>query len=533
MVDVDSLRARIDRMFVSPGSDSTPGGVVGVARAGAPTFYRAWGVTNLEVPTPIDTGTVFEAGSVSKQFTAGAVLRLAQQGKLTLDDDVRRWLPELRADLPRVTIRQLLHHQSGWRDWGDLVELQGWPRGTRAFTMEDALALLARQRALNFAPGDEYLYSNTNYVLAALIVQRASGEPFAQYCRRALFLPLGMTHTQWRDDYTRRVPRRATAWTPNDDGAWQLDMPFENVIGHGGLLTTVPDLLRWQANFLNPRLGGADWVREMETDGRLNNGAPSGYALGLHVEMREGRCRVDHAGATAGYRAYVGREPARGVAVALLANAGSLRSDLLGPGLLDAALGDAPAADEAAPELGPEATTGPRAALAGLYRSGRTGQPITVAAFRDGLTLNRWSAYRDSGVGTFVNAAGTRALRFDPPPAGIALPLRFVSVGPGGDTIVYERVAPWTPTVAERRALIGVYRSDEVDAAWRIEAAGDTLLLVGRGGVRDPLEPVHRDAFSGSDSGWLVTFTRGTRGAITGFEVGMTRTRRVPFRRTP
>ena len=212
---------------------------------------------------------------------------------------------------------------------------------------------------------------------------------------------------------------------------------------------------------------------------------------------------------------------------------GPLRPVVLGPGLLDAALGDAPAADEAAPELGPEATTGPRAALAGLYRSGRTGQPITVAAFRDGLTLNGWSGYRDSGVGTFVNAAGTRALRFDPPPAGIALPLRFVSIGPGGDTIDYERVAPWTPTPAERRAFVGGYRSDEVDAAWRTDASGDTLLLVGRGGVRDPLEPVYRDAFTGSNSGWLVTFTRGARGAVTGFEVGMTRTRRVPFRRTP
>ena len=156
------------------------------------------------------------AASVSKPYPASAPpLRLAQQGKLTLDDDVRRWLPELRADLPRVTIRQLLHHQSGWRDWGDLVELQGWPRGTRAFTMEDALALLARQRALNFAPGDEYLYSNTNYVLAALIVQRASGEPFAQYCRRALFLPLGMTHTQWRID-TRS--RRGHRQLPTDAG---------------------------------------------------------------------------------------------------------------------------------------------------------------------------------------------------------------------------------------------------------------------------------------------------------------------------
>lgn len=123
--------------------------------------------------------------------------------------------------------------------------------------MEDALALLARQRALNFTPGAEDLYSHTNYVLAALVVQRASGQPFADYCRRALFGPLGMTRTQWRDDYTRVVSRRATAWSPDDAGAWHLDMPLENVIGHGGLLTTVPDLLRWEANFMKPAPGGA------------------------------------------------------------------------------------------------------------------------------------------------------------------------------------------------------------------------------------------------------------------------------------
>ena len=336
--------ARVDSVFHRVDSETTPGCVAGLSREGSGILFRSYGSANLESGAMNDTATVFEAGSVSKQFTAAAIVLLAQQGKLTLDDAVRRWIPELSTRAPAFTIRQMLHHESGLRDYGNIVELTGWPRGSRAYTIDDILPVLARQRALNFEPGAEYSYSNSNYVLAAVIVARASGESFESFTRRMIFVPLGMSHTSWRGDYTRLVPRRASAWSPDDSSHWHLDMPFEDVIGHAGLLTTVPDLLKWQENFRHPTVGGEALVREMETDGVLTDGSNAGYGLGLALETIGGARAVTHSGATAGYRAYVGRLPDLGVAVALLCNDGAIDTRDFGRALIDIASAPQPAA---------------------------------------------------------------------------------------------------------------------------------------------------------------------------------------------
>ncbi|MEO8032659.1 MAG: serine hydrolase domain-containing protein [Gemmatimonadota bacterium] len=524
----DSLPARISHLFASVSNDTLPGCVIGVARQDRPTLYQAFGTTSLENRTPIDTATIFEAGSVSKQFTAGAIVRLAQAGKLSLDDQVRHWLPELSAALPPMTIRQMLHHESGWRDWGDLVELAGWPRGTRTFTMEDALKLLARQQRLNFTPGAEYLYSNSNFVLAAWIVARASGQTFADYTRHALFVPLGMTSTQWRADFSMVLPHRAAAWSSDDAGIWHLDMPFENVIGHGGMLTTVPDLLRWQANFKSPAVGGAAFVREMETPGLFNNGARNDYALGLGLGMSHGQRTVTHSGATAGYRAFLGRAPDLGAAVALLCNNGDIRSDQLGSALLELAMGQTPTpAPEHPPELGAAAETGQRAELTGTWRNERTEQPVSVLAFADGITLNTWTGYRARSDSEFVTADASRSIRLLPALKG--MPRQFRLGTAQGDTVRYTAVEPWAPTAGYLGRYAGRYRSDEVNAEWVFAVKGDTLFHLSRDGTPDPLQPRYRDAFT-SASGWLVLFRRNGR-LVVGLDLGSTRTRKVGFRR--
>lgn len=519
----EAVHAGIDKLFAHEGAVNRPGCVVGVQQGSAPPLLRTYGVTNLEAPEAIDADTVFEAGSVSKQFTAAAVVLLAEDGKLSLDDEVRRWLPELSQKLPRVTIRQLLTHQSGWRDWGDLVELAGWPRGTRVTGMADILALLARQEALNFAPGSEYAYSNSNYVLAAIIVERASGQTLQRYTRQAIFAPLGMEHTRWRDDFSAVVPGRAPAWSPDNDGVWHLDMPFENVIGHGGLLTTVPDLLRWQQQFVTPRIGNAGWVATMEAPGVFNNGQSNNYALGLANEVMGGVRTVEHSGSTAGYRAHAGRVPSLGVAIALLCNDGSLRSDQLGPRLLALAAG-LKADDGPSVELGIAAADTAALARAGVYRSLRTRQPARVALFANGLTLNGWSSYRANADGSYTSAARTRTLRFDGTQA-------FTVRSTTGDEVRYERAAEWSPTATELAAVAGRYHAPEVDADWEFAVEKGALVLLGHGGRREGLEVQYRDAFMTSDSGWLVTLRRDKRGRITGFDAGSGRSRTVPFTR--
>jgi len=189
------LRPLVDRVFARWDSATGPGCAVGIDRAGAPRFTRAYGAADLEYAVPNRSETVFEAGSISKQFTAAAAVLLALDGKLGLADDVRQYVPELPAYERPITIRHLLTHTSGLRDWGDIAALAGWPRGSRAYTHDHVLDILGRQRALNYPPGDRYSYTNSGYNLLAATVSRVSGQPFASFSRERLFKPLGLTST--------------------------------------------------------------------------------------------------------------------------------------------------------------------------------------------------------------------------------------------------------------------------------------------------------------------------------------------------
>src|SRR4029077_14271276 len=264
-------------------------------------------------------------GSVSKQFTATAVLLLAQEGKLSLDDPVRKYIPELPDYGSPLTVRHMLNHTSGLRDWGSVAGIAGWPRTTRVHTHAHVLEIVSRQHALNFTPGTRWSYSNTGFNLAAMIVQRVSGTPFPEFTRTRLFQPLGMTHTSWRDDYTRIVTGRPMAYAPRADGFHTL-MPFEDVYGNGGLLTTVGDLLKWNENFTAPAVGDAAFVALQQQVGKFNDGKPVGYAFGLMVTTAGGQHIVEHSGSTAGYSAHLLRLPDEKISVAVLCNATTARA---------------------------------------------------------------------------------------------------------------------------------------------------------------------------------------------------------------
>src|SRR5258708_7936709 len=277
----DVSDAQIDRIF-NKWTSSTPGCAVGAAGAGTPVLSRAYGMADLEHDVKITPETIFEAGSVSKQFTAASVLLLAREGRLSIDDPVRKYIPELPDYGMTLTIRHMLNHTSGLRDWGSVEAIAGWPRTTRAYTHDHVLEIVSRQRVLNFPPGSRWSYSNTGFNLAAIIVARVSGTPFPEFTRARLFAPLGMTHTSWRDDHTRVVKNRAIAYSepgrgagaPGLDNAFHTDMPFEDVYGNGGLLTTVGDLLKWNENFSTPAVGDAAFVALQQQAGKFNDGRP-------------------------------------------------------------------------------------------------------------------------------------------------------------------------------------------------------------------------------------------------------------------
>ena len=214
----------------------------------------------------------------------------------------------------------MLSHTSGLRDWGSVESIAGWPRTTREYTHAHVLEIVSKQRSLNFDPGTKWSYSNTGFNLAAIIVSRVSGMSFAEFSKQRIFAPLGMTHTSWRDDHTRIVKGRAIAYSL-DNGEYHIEMPFENVHGNGGLLTTVGDLLIWNENLVNPKVGNAKLISEMATGGQFNDGKPlEHYGLGLFIEIYRGVHNVYHSGSTAGYRAHLNRFPDSRTSVAVLCN---------------------------------------------------------------------------------------------------------------------------------------------------------------------------------------------------------------------
>jgi CubicO group peptidase (beta-lactamase class C family) len=317
---------------------TTPGCAVGVSQKNASVLERGYGMADLEHDVPNAPDTIFEAGSVSKQFTAAAVLLLARDGKLSLDDPVRKYIPELPDYGVPLTIRHMLNHTSGLRDWGSVAAIAGWPRTTRVHTHAHVLDILSRQKSLNFPPGSRWSYSNSGYNLSAILVSRVSGQSFADFTRARIFTPMGMTRTSWRDDYTRIVKKRAIAYEQSN-GAYTQDMPFENVHGNGGLLTTVGDLLTWTRNLSQPVVGDAAFVKEEQEPGRFTDGRQHNYALGLVITTYRGVREVSHSGSTAGYRAYLATYPDQQVAVAVLCNAGNANATQIAHGVADVYLG--------------------------------------------------------------------------------------------------------------------------------------------------------------------------------------------------
>ena len=334
----------VDRVFADWSSTEAAGCAVGVERDGHRVLSRAYGMADLEHDVRNTPATIFEAGSVSKQFTAAAIILLVQDGLLRLDDDVRRYVPELPDYGSTITIRHLLTHTSGLRDWGSIAAIGGWSRSTATHTHDHVLDILSRQSALNFEPGAEYSYSNSGYNLLAIIVDRVSGMSFADFSRARIFEPLGLRDTQWRDDYTRIVKGRASAYAMRN-GAWVIDRPIENVHGNGGLLTTVADLLEWNDALAAGTLGGASFVEMMHDRGVLNSGRTITYASGLVVSELGGVPEISHTGATSGYRAFLARYPDQRLGVAVLCNAGNVNPGLVGRSVARHMLGQpAPAA---------------------------------------------------------------------------------------------------------------------------------------------------------------------------------------------
>lgn len=330
---------RVDQLFSKWAKPDSPGAVVAVIENGAIIYSRGYGLASLEYDVPNAPTTVFHMASISKQFTALAIYLLALDGKLSLDDDVRKYLPELHQFDETITIRQLLHHTSGLRDQWSLLALAGW-RLEDVITEQDILDLIWRQTDLNFSPGDQYLYSNTGYTLLGLIVKRVSGIPLSAFAKERIFEPLGMTHTHFQDDYGTVVKHRAFSYAPSDDGKYKYVALSYSTVGPSSLFTTVEDLAKWDQNFYTGQVGGKSLLAQMQTKGMLNSGKEISYASGLIVDEYRGLKTVWHNGGDAGYRTNILRFPDERFSVIILANAADLDPTALSLRIADIFLTD-------------------------------------------------------------------------------------------------------------------------------------------------------------------------------------------------
>lgn len=520
----DSVVQQVDRGFAPFTAAGSPGCAIGLARNGQPVLTRAYGLANLEYDVPNTPETIFESGSVAKQFTAAAVVLLAQDGKLSLDDDVRKYLPELHDFGKRITIRHLLTHTSGLRDWYTLAELERQPAGRHVHSPATILDIARRQRTLNFPPGAEYLYSNTGYILASIIVQRVSGTPFTTFTEQRLFRPIGLTHTQWRDDFTKVVKGRATAYTGNSRTGFTLDMPFTNVIGSGGLLTTVSDWLTWNAFLDDPIAipGGATLVRTMTTPMILNSGKPLSYALGVTVSTRNGMREVSHSGSTGGYRTWLARYPNEKASVAVLCNAGAAANPTAaGTTAVMALLGRSapPVTEQTASSATPAPTD--LARYAGLYR-GANPELVTKIMVRDGQLVGPASLPLIPVAGDRFRT-GASDMVFHVANGKVIELLQIVA----GDTMVLRPVAQVTPTRRDLAAYTGSYGSDELDARLQVEVQDSVLVVLQAPAPPIVLRPTFADAFTSGDRTFV--FTRDKRGAVTAAEIWAGRARDIRF----
>jgi YD repeat-containing protein len=411
----------IDTLFRAFDTDSTPGCAAGVALGGRVLLRRGYGLASVEHGAPITPRTVFDTGSLAKQFTAAAVALLAEEGRLSLDDDVRKHVPELPAYGRPVTLRHLLHHTSGIRDYFSLLYMAGGDI-EEGVGEEAVLDLLAGQRSLNFEPGDQHLYSNSGYFLLALVVKRVTGASMGRYAAEAIFRPLGMTSTLYLDDEALLVPQKAASYRERRDGTLGAVVLKGALVGDGGVYATLDDMLAWSAALEEGRLGrgGPGLLERLRTPGRLNSGAEHNYALGVRVLEYRGTREVSHGGTIGGYRSYLLHLPEHRFHAVVLCNVFEASPFQLAHRLADAYLGDrlAPPPPPQAPQAAVADSAAPwrpaprdLAAYAGVYASGELRVEYRISAGDTALVARRGrrapQPLAPSRPDTFRDAAGT------------------------------------------------------------------------------------------------------------------------------
>jgi CubicO group peptidase (beta-lactamase class C family) len=528
-----TVAQRIDEILQPWNKPGAPGAAVAVIQDGKLAFQKGYGVANLEYNVAIAPDTIFHVASVSKQFTAMSLVLLERDGKLSLEDDIHKYLPELPAYGHPVTIRNLLQHTSGIRDQWQTLGLAGW-RLDDVITQKQILRMLFRQKELNFEPGTRHLYSNGGFTLAAEIVARVSGKPLPEFCDERIFKLLGMTRTHFHDDHRRIVPDRAYSYESAASGYRASPLNYANV-GATSLFTTAPDLTKWLDNFRDPKVGGRAAIARLQEQAVLADGEKIPYALGVSIGKYRGLPTISHGGADAGYRSYVVWFPEQRLGIAVVSNLASFNTgniaNRVATVFLEAQMTALPAATARTARTYITLDPAVLDPLEGHYRL--ASELIIVVSKQGGKLL---AAPRGVPPGELKAMSPTRfyaeeqqvELEFQPKSGG-GMALKFIQ---GANTIEGERV-PFTPfDPADLKSYPGVYWSEELETQYTMVLRDGKLIADHAHHGEIALSPAAKDQLSGAT--WFkpeITFLRNSSGKITAVKLGGGRVTGIRFER--
>jgi CubicO group peptidase (beta-lactamase class C family) len=518
----EDSQQRIDQIFSVYNKPDSAGCALGVIQDGAFVYRRGYGAASIELGVPLSPASVFYMGSVSKQFTATSVVLAAEQGFLSLDDDVRKYISELPDYGHTITLRQMLHHTSGFKDFLTLLSYSGRdPAGIHSDN--EVIDLIARQKSLNNIPGDEFIYSNTNYFLLGEVVKRATGKSLAEFASENIFRPLGMERTRYYDDHSVVLPGRVSAYSTGAGGQFLVDWSTSyDLVGGGGLMSNVDDLLLWDRNFYTNGLGKGTLLKELQTPGVLNSGKQIGYALGLELGSYRGLSIVEHDGELYGYRTEILRFPEQRFTVVCLCNVASANPSGIARKVADIYLeknlkavsdGIETSNIHRFPDPGP---------FAGKYLDPRTHVVYSFTS-SDGRLMAWGANLRRVGPNQFKDL-GTGTITFDGSDGKMKATLEM----DGNALFAGQRIEVPHLTDAELAAYTGRFRSAEIDAMYNLSIAGGSLVLRLNWNPPLKLKLIAPDQFENEDLGTIV-FQRNASHQVSGLSLFSLRARNVLF----
>ena len=522
----DESAKKADAFLAQWNKNDMPGCSVGAVRDGRLVYGRAFGMANLDYDVPNTTSTLFNLASASKPFTAMSIALLAQQGKLSLDDDIRKYVPEIPKYDDTVTIRHLIYHTSGIRDYLALIFFSRLG-ADNAYSDKVILNMLARQKNISFKPGEKYQYSNSGYFLLGVIVERASGKSLRLFAEENIFKPLGMKNTRFFDNRFEVVKNRASGYLVSADKKIRARSSLFDLVGSGGVLTTIEDLSLWDQNFYQPKVGNKELIGLLTTPGILKSGEQTDYAFGLFRNEYKGLPVIKHSGNMAGFRAQLVTFPDQRFSAIALCNNSAMFPSAIAEKLADIYLEgqlkpDMPSQEKVAESV-PQTTALPeKDALryAGVYASKESGAAFKLN-LKDGKLINSGLLRNETPVMTiaenrFLIIAGTDKYELTPIfKSGTISEIKLIKNG--GKPDVFVPVKPPFDAPQQLSEYAGTYYSDELDADYKLTLQDNNLVLQIGENFENRLTAASADYFTIQGGVVNLTFTRDEQGKIAGF----------------